>query len=247
MKTMVGRFFLCVAALLLMAGIVSFTSCNAIQIGGELILRGDGSGSRKLILYLFDSENTDAQGKADGYGNAYKYCKLHGDALKAKIEEKLKANLGDSSWLTVSIRTGTASNVNGVVKPLEYITLAYNFTSFEDYVDKTTRLARFGGSRLPEGSKYTPPVLQTVRGDTARYRESANSTLWVVRPLFLAMCDDPNVMDVTGGGTNTKNELKDLKEFGLEMKTQEFQITLGSNKTKSILSGTDINEMFSRK
>ena len=240
MKTMTGKAFLYAAVVLFIAMAV-FSGCTAIQIGGELVLRGDGSGSRKYTMYLFNSTN------GDGYGNAYNYSKVHGDELKAKVEEKLKANLADSSWLTVSISAGTGIAGNGKQAPAELITLAFNFSGFEDYVNKMTQLAKFGGNKLPEGSKFTPPVLQNVRSDLARYREPAATTLWTIRPLFLAMFDDPDVFDFTSKGENTKAEFNALREYGIEMKSVEIKLALGSNSPKAVISGTDIAEQFSRK
>jgi hypothetical protein len=238
-KTMKRRTFVYPAAVLLIAMAV-FSGCTSIQIGGELVLKGDGSGSRKYTMYLFNSTN------GDGHGNAYNYSKVHGDELRAKVEEKLKANLADSSWLTVSISAGTGVAGNGKQAPAELITLAFNFSSFDDYVNKVTQLARFGKDRLPQGSKFVPPVLQNVRTDLARYREPADTTLWTIRPLFLAMFDDPDVFDFTSKGENTKAELKDLREYGVEMKSVEIKLALGSNNPKTVISGTDIVEQFRR-
>jgi hypothetical protein len=229
-----------ISVLLILAGLLTvFSACTAIQIGGELILNKDGSGSRKLVLHLFDSSNDD------GYGNAYKYSRLHGNALKAKIEEKLKANLADSSWLTVSVHSGTEINSNyGIKYPVEFITLAYNFTNFQDYVDKTTRLAKFGRNTLPEGSLFTAPSL-TGGDDIYRYKENPDATLWTVKPLFLAMINDPDVFDFSARGENTKATLDELLQYGIEMKGVEIALTFGVNEPLFVISGDNINEMFS--
>ena len=240
MKAMMRKSIVITVLLLLAALIIGLSGCTAIQIGGELVIRGDGSGSRSYIMHLFNSTNND------GYGNAYQYSRLHGDALKTKIEATLRGALGDISWLTVSIGQGTAVAGNGQNSPVELITLSFNFTSFEDYIAKKSSLARFGENRLPAGSRFTPPVYQEVRGGMARYREPALTTLWTIRPLFLALFDDPEVFDFTSGGTNTVATLQELREYGLEMKSVPIRLTLGSNAPKSIVSGTDINEQFRR-
>jgi hypothetical protein len=227
---------ICVAAKILLSVAsltIIFTACTAIQIGGDFILNNDGSGSRKLILHLYDQDGND------GYGSAYKYSRLHGDALKTKIEETLAAKLGDSSWLTVSVRKGTGAEAD-----TEFITLAFNFSNFDDYADKMTRLAMFGGKNLPDGSRFIPPVL-TGMDDIYRYKESTNTTLWAVRPLFLALFDDQAVFDFTAGGTNTKASLDDLRNYGIEMKSVGITLVLGANSPRLVTSGEDINELFS--
>lgn len=234
MKTMAEKKFVGAAVLPLVAVLLTiFSNCTSIQVGGEMVLKADGSGSRKLVLHLYDRDNKD------GYGNAYKYSRLHGDALKAKIEETLAAKLGDSSWLTVSVSKGMGTQAD-----TEFITLAFDFSNFDDYAGKMTRLALFGGKSLPAGSEFAAPSLATVRSDTMRYRESAKTTLWAVKPLFLALFDDPSVFDFSAGGTNTKAEHKDLRDYGIEMKDVRITLTLGANTPKTIISGTDINETF---
>lgn len=240
MKTITGKSFKHLAVLLFMAIFITVLgACTAIQIGGELILKTDGSGSRKFVLYLFDSDN------GDGYGNAFKYSRLHGDALKKKVEEVLKARLSDSSWITVSVSSGTQMNINnGKQCPVEYITLAFSFKNFDDYTDKMTLLGYFGKKDLPADSKFTVPIFQTVRKNVYRYRENADATMWTLKPLFLAMMEDPEVLDFSAQGANTKATHDELLFYGIEMKGVNITLTLGTNPPKPIISGTNINELF---
>ena len=225
--------------LAILLAVMFLGACTPVQVGGELVLMSDGSGSRKFVLYLYDSDNND------GYGNAFYFSALHGEALKSKIEQTLNGALGESGWITVSIETGTGLNGNGKQVPTELVSLNFDFTSFEDYVNKMTYLAKFGGNSLPAGSKFEAPALVSVRDGTVRYRESAETTLWTVKPLFLALFDDTQVLDFRAGGRNTKAELKDLREYGLEMKGVGITLALGASSPKTVISGTNINEVFS--
>ena len=210
--------------------------CTAIQVGGEFILNPDGSGSRTIILHLYDSDNND------GFGNAILFSRLRGNALRDRIVQELENRLGDISWLNVTVHMGS-----GLQDHIKFITLAFNFDTFDDYVDKMTRLAMFGGDRLPPGSRFVPPTLTRVPDtyDTYRFRESAESVLWTVRPLFLALIDDPTVFDVTAGGTNTQADIEYHRSFGLEMRAVPMIYTFGDNFPNRLVSGMDVNELFS--
>ena len=218
--------------------VTALSACTAIQIGGELVLNQDGSGSRSYVMHIFDSDNED------GYGNAIRYIRLQGNALRARVENTLRSRLNDISWLTVSVGSGRGLASSGLWTDVQTLTIAFNFTSFEDYVAKKTRLAMLGANVLPEDSLFIPPTL-TGTDDVFRYKEDADTTLWTIRPLFLAMIDDPEVFDFTAGGTNTVATMDELLFYGIEMKSVQISLVLGANEPFSIISGDNINEMFS--
>ena len=233
MKIMSGNHFWGAVVLPFAAGLIAFFSaCTPIHVGGEIVLREDGSGSRKFALYIYDED--------DGYGggNARNYLKVHGDELKAAVEQKLKRALKDSSWLTVAVSQGY-----GAMSHAEIVTLSFDFKDFSEYTDRMTRLAKFGKIRLPEGSEFKAPKLKKAPNNQLLFTESGKTQLWTVRPLFLAIFDDPNLFDITSKGANTSHSAEELRDM-LAIEAVPFKATLGSNAPKLFLSGADINETF---
>ena len=233
MKITMKNPFLDTVILPFVAGLIAiFSACTPIQVGGEIVLNEDGSGSRNFAFYIYDEDDNS------GGGNAYDYLKVHGDVLKATVEQKLKWALKDSSWLTITVRRGY-----GAMAYAEIVTLSFDFASFNEYVDKMTRLAKFGKIRLPEGSEFKAPTLKKAPNNQLRFKESGLTQLWTVRPLFLSIFDDPNLFDVTSKGSNTvhsRDELRDM--FAVE--AVPFKATMGTNAPKLFLSGADIDITF---
>ena len=229
-----ARIFVVAAVITALAG------CTAIQIGGSITMREDGSGTRVIRMYVFDSDN------GDGYGNAIRYLRLRGEPLRAKVLEHLSRGIGDTSWLTVTVHTGTQMNVNtNRNHTAEIVTITFNFTSFDDYSARMSQLAHFGSRTLPSDSEFRPPVMQATRTQF-RFRESSNTALWAIRPLFHSMIADPQVFDFTAGGTNTNADLDQLIFFGLEMRGVPITLNFGANPPRTIISGQDVAETFRR-
>ena len=65
----------------IIGGTAFLASCNPITVNGDLVLRQDGSGSRKVTGVIPKGDD-----KGDGYGQAYYYLKIHGSALETYIE-----------------------------------------------------------------------------------------------------------------------------------------------------------------
>lgn len=218
----------------LAAGLIAiFNACTPIQVGGEIVLKADGSGSRKFEIYIYNEEIA-----GDNGGNAYDYLRVHGEALKAAVEQKLKWNLKDSSWLTVTVGQGYGAMYNA-----EIVTLSFDFKNFNDYINKMKTLAKFGGLSLPDDSEFKTPKLKKAPNDQLRFTETGNTALWAVRPLFLAVFDDPNLFDITCNGKNTYFSSDQLRNT-LITEAVEFKATLGANAPKLFLSGADIDELF---
>ncbi|MCL2043422.1 MAG: hypothetical protein FWG89_04705 [Treponema sp.] len=220
--------------LTIITGLITiFTACTPIHIGGEIVLGADGSGSRKIAMYIYDDDD-----QFGGGGNAYHYLRVHGDELKTAVEDKLKTALTDTSWLTVTVTRGFGAMWN-----TEIVTLSFDFFSFDDYANKMRRLASFGRNSLPIGSEFRTPSLRNAPNNQWRYTEPANTTYWAVRPLFLAIMDDPAIFDITSGGRNRENDKNALMGM-LIMEAVEFKAVLGTNPPLLFLSGTDIDELF---
>jgi len=214
--------------------------CIAVQVGGAFTLNTDGSGHRVVTAYLYDSDT------GDGYGNAYRFSKLHGAALRDYVAAAYRDKVpGSDEWLTVTVSdTITAGGV-----PAEVVSLSFDFTDFEDYAAKVSALARFGAAGLP--GDFVPPRLVKVEDvdglipDLYRIVETPATETGIVRPLFVSMIDDPAVIDMTAGGANTAATVDDLKSSGIEAKAVPLTVKLGKNPEKTLLADNGIDETFS--
>ena len=234
MKIMIKKYFLGAVIPIAVFLIVIFSSCTPIHIGGGIVLKGDGSGSRTFDVYIYDQENDE------GGGNARHYLKVSGDALKRAVEQKLRVNLKDSSWITVSVSQGL-----GAMSHAEIVTLSFEFSDFKDYGNKMKQLAKFGSWRMLEGSEFKASKLTKAPNNQLRFRETGKTSLWAIRPLFLSIIEDPNLFDITSGGRNTLFGISELRDM-LMTEAVMFTATLGSSAPRLILSGTDIDITFPR-
>ena len=220
-------------ALPLVAGLIAIIgACTPIQIGGEIVLNEDGSGSRKFEIYIYDEDD------GEGGGNAYHFLNVHGAELKAAVEQKLKWTLNDASWLSITVDRGY-----GAMYITEIVTLSFNFTDFKDYTDKLKVLAKFGKVFMPEGSEFSAPTLKKVSNNQMLYTETAAASLWAIKPLFNAFLDDANLFDISGKGTNTLNSKNDLINM-IGTEAVPFKVILGKNAPKLFIAGANINEIF---
>jgi len=229
----VKAHFWAAAILPLAAGLIAiFCACTPVHVGGEIVLKGDGSGSRKIAIYIYDYD------EHSGGGNAYNYLRVHGDELKAAVEQKLRTALKDISWLDVSISQGYGAMYN-----CEIVTLSFNFANFKEYTDRMSRLAKFGRAGLPMGSEYRTPTLKKAANNQWRFYETGRTSVGVVRPLFDSIFNDPNLFDETSKGSNTEFDKGALSGM-LQAEAVWFTAYPGSNPPRLYLSGSDIDETF---
>jgi len=230
-----NHFFRTLILMIAITVIAVFSACLPIQIGREIVINDDGSGSRKIAIYIYD----DDVGR-EGGPNAYHFLRFHGEELGRRVEQKLQENLKDTSWLTV-----TVSNGYGAMHNAEIVTLSFSFSSFNDYTRKMTSLAKFGKPFFPKDSEFETPKLRRAPNNQLRYIETAKTQWWTVRPLFLAVFNDPALFDITCRGLNNQYKREDLIDM-LQTEGVFFKAVLGANAPRLFTSGTNIDVTFPR-
>lgn len=202
-------------------GTLVMTACTPLAAKGELVLKEDGTGSRKITGVILKNDNQN-----DGYGEAYHYLKKHGAELQTYIEGVYEAKVdGSENWLDVTVTDGAEQ---------ETIELAFDFTSFNDYVDKLGSLVKFGVA----DAAYTAPTL-TEAGGQVTYTESTTVITSAMQALQKHIMDDTTVFDIDctidGEKGNTKPaSKKDLFENGIKFGEATLSIKLGNNAMETV-------------
>ncbi|MBQ6078552.1 MAG: hypothetical protein IJK88_10700 [Clostridia bacterium] len=191
-----------VLTLLLIAGLLA--GCTAVQVKGTLTVNADNSGTREIIGMI---PKIDDNG--DGYGSCYYYFKLHGDELKAKIEEIFSANVeGSAEWLKVEVDDSDEA--------WETITMSFDFTSIEDYTAKLKAMAFDEAA----AAVYADPTFTRNDDGTFTYAEPAGAATAIFKSLQTAIMADDTVFDPSctkdGTALNTAASLDDLIGYGVE-------------------------------
>lgn len=204
-----------------------FTGCNTSVLTGELVINSDKTGSREFQI-SFTKSNTD-----DGYGEAYKYLKIHGNALKTYFEDAY----GDAGLTDFTV-TVAEDDTKETVK------LKFTFTDISNYFEKLKKMAQVGGAALP--ASFPAPVL-TVETDSLTYFESKELSSAILKAMVNMFMDDADVFDLSAGGTNTNQEvgggmssdLAGMKAFACEL--GEITVKIGSLTETYNLKNKDID------
>lgn len=213
----------------IIGGTAFLASCNAITVNGDLVLRQDGSGSRKVTGVIPKGDD-----KGDGYGQAYYYLKIHGSALETYIENAYAEKItGSGDWLNVTV-SDTASQ--------ETIELSFDFTTFADYTEKLGKLVKFG----VEDAVYTAPALTENSNGSVTYTESSSVQTSVYKALQTYIMNDEEVFDIdctiNGEKQNTQASKDDLLS-GVELdKTVPMKIKIGAGAVQNVTA--DGNQNF---
>lgn len=185
---------------LLLMSIMS--ACSPVSISGDLSINSDGTGTRTIVGKI-DKVGTDDN------GCTYYYFKLHGDDLKAWLENKYAEMVpGSEEWLNITV---TDSGAN------EIVTLSFDFTSFDEYA---ARLQALGFD--PEfAGNYVEPVI-TMEGDAiAAYSESTGVMTAIMKSIQMAFLADDTVYDdactMDGKSLNGGSSDGVTKDNGIEL------------------------------
>lgn len=176
MKTKLRAIALILAMSIVM---MAFAACTAVQVSGQLVINEDGTGSRQLVAQI--AKNDDL---GDGYGSAYYYLKLHGDALQAKIAEIYAQNVdGSADWLNIT--------VDDTAEDWEVITISFDFESLEDYTAKLHALAYDETA----AAAYDDPAFTRNEDGTFTYTENSQVITAIYKSLQLSIMADESAYD----------------------------------------------------
>lgn len=210
--------------------------CTALSVGGSLTINENGTGSREFVITVLDSTNDS--------GNAYKYMKKHGqdleDWLKSEYETAITNSvIGNDAWLDIKV-TPLADNK-------ETIKISFSFSSFADYTQKLTLLAKFDSEEIPAG--FQLPTLTRVGAESSTiysYYEKANMRVKIFDNIKNKFIGSDDLLDITAGGTNSDNQTTEtLRDYGLEVGGAEvLTVKLGKNETKNITGAVDVDIKF---
>ncbi len=160
-------------ALLLMC---IMSACSPVKITGDLSINSDGTGTRSIVGKI---DKVDV----DDNGCTYYYFKLHGDDLKAWLENKYAELVpGSEEWLKITVSDSGAKEV---------VTLSFDFASFDEHA---ARLKALGYA--PEFSEnYVEPVVTMKDGVISEYSESTNVMTAIMKSIQTTFLADETVYD----------------------------------------------------
>lgn len=200
-------------------------ACTAVQVSGELELHADGSGSRKIVGLIAKQDHQD------GYGSAYYYLKQHGDELAASLAgiyaEKVE---GSGEWLNIAVDDSKSD--------WEVVTLSFEFSSFEEYLQRLRALAYDAAF----SENYADPQIVQEDGGITGYSESTSVMTAIFKSLQMSVMADEGLYDESctkdGEALNDGSANGQLEEYGVELIKPEN----GTGFTLSI-DGQEVQEL----
>lgn len=201
------------------------TACTAVQVSGNLVLKEDGSGIRQI------TGSIAKQDYQDGYGSAYYYFKQHGAELENYIrsvyEEKVP---GSTEWLKVAVDDSGAD--------WEFVTLTFDFSSFEEYQTRLKALAYDAEA----AASYVDPTFSVDENGQISYQESTAVMTAIFKSIQKTFMADDTMFDPTctkdGTALNDGSADGQLEEYGVELMKPEngaaMTIQAGTNEAAAV-------------
>ncbi len=194
----------CMVLMAVIVCVLMLSSCTAVQVSGELELNADGSGTRKIVGRIAKQDHQD------GYGSAYYYFKQHGDELAASLTGIYEREVqGSGEWLRI-----TADDSGD---EWETVTLSFEFSSFEEYLERLRALAYHG----TYAENYADPQITVEDGRVAGYSEPAAVMTAIFKSLQSSVMADENLYDERctrdGEALNDGSADGQLEEYGVEL------------------------------
>lgn len=192
---------LVVLAVLLLVCVMN--ACSSVTISGDLVVNSDGTGSRRIVGVI-DKVSSDEN------GITYYYFKLHGDNLKAWLEQTYAEKVpGSENWLSFTVEDGEEA---------EIVTWNFEFSSLDEYLERMEALC-FDDTAL---GTYAEPEFTIENGKIVEYIEYPDTMKCIMSSIQDVVLADDTIYDDActkdgeslnggSGGTNPK-------EYGIGLK-----------------------------